>query len=88
MSRYFVPITPDQLKQKIVEAYNKCGHCEEGVTVEQVYSGDKHISLMYLNEKVIKDIAKVTFDGENEYIIPDDFQFDGPFVWHLYRIMQ
>ena len=76
MSRYFAPITPDQLKQKIVEAYNKCEHCEEDVTVEQVYSGKKHISLMYLNEKVIKDIAKVTFDGENEYIIPRNFQVD------------
>jgi hypothetical protein len=73
MSRYFAPITPDQLKQKIVEAYNKCEHCEEDVTVEEVYSGKKHISLMYLNEKVKKDLAKVTFDGENEYIIPRDF---------------
>jgi len=40
------------------------------------YKKDIEKILSDMREKIKKDLAKVTFDGENEYIIPRNFQVD------------
>jgi hypothetical protein len=86
MSRYFVPITTDELKDKIVTSYNKfirnnSGDAEEfdaePISIKHL-DGDGGIYLsagvvLSLNSKLEKDLKKVAFDTENFLYGDEDF---------------
>ena len=78
MSRYFAPITTDELKDKIVTSYNKflrsnSGDAEEfdaePITIKHLDGYDSiYLSagvVLSLNSKLEKDLKKVAFDTEN-----------------------
>jgi hypothetical protein len=85
MSRYFVPITTDELKNKIFTSYNKVAksNSEEPIIIKQLdgYStADTNVLssgvVLSLNSKLEKDLKKVAFDTEN-------FLFKNTDMYHL-----